>query len=208
MNTRRLRFAMLSAALFAGVIISMGLGARAEDAAANKLQAGKLDKEIAQAVCAIMEQGHISRHKIDDLISSRIHKQFLQLFDPLKLYFLQEDVQEFAAKERVHDDQALVGDLSFEFDVYQRYLKRLDERIEWAREFAKAKFDFAKDETIHVDPDTSEYAKTNEESKENWRRRIKFELLTLIIDGKTEAEARANRPPVSQSFPSLAPSRQ
>ena len=80
--------------------------------------------------------------------------------------------------------------MNFAFDVYNRFLKRLDQSVVWANEFADAEHDFNKEESMVVDPKTAEYAKTDEEAKDRWRTRIKYELLNFIVDGKTVAEAR------------------
>jgi carboxyl-terminal processing protease len=161
------------------------------------------ERKAAQIVGRLMERGHISRHKVDDEISQRMFKAYLRIYDPLKLYFLQSDVDEFQAQSNKLDDDikgsnaapgraadADVPRMNFAFDVYNRFLQRLDESIVWANEFADAEHDFNKEESIVVDPKSAEYAKTSEEAKERWRARIKYELLTFIVDGKTLAEAR------------------
>lgn len=148
------------------------------------------DQIVAQAVCSIMQHGHINRQRIDDLISQRVHKQFLQLFDPLKLYFTEGDIRDFARMENEHDNKTVRGDLSFPFMVYKRFLERVDQRSQWAVEFAKEDHDFNQSEDIVVDPKSTHYAANEQEAKDRWRRRVKFDLVSLMVDGKTEAEAR------------------
>lgn len=148
------------------------------------------DAAIAKIVCNILERGHISQTRVDDKISRRLHRAVMRAFDPLKNYFLQADADEFAAAQDQLDDRTTAGDVGFVFQIYRRFLARLDERAAWAAEFAVAPQDFAKTETIVLDPDTATYAKTTEEAKERWRVRVKFELLNLMIDGKKEDEAR------------------
>lgn len=149
------------------------------------------DGDIARIVCSLMEKGHVSQRKLDVTISRRLHKSFLRLFDPLKLYFLESDANEFANSENLHQEETLKGDLHFAFQVYQRFLQRLDERVKWTNELLeKEKFDFDKEESFVVDPETAVYCKTEDEAKQRWKTRIKYELVTFIVDGKTEAEAR------------------
>ena len=161
------------------------------------------ERKAAQIVGRLMERGHISRHKVDDEISQRMFKAYLRIFDPLKLYFLQSDVDGFLAQNTKLDDDIKgagaaagraadndVPRMNFAFEVYNRFLQRLDQSIVWANEIADAEHDFKKEDSIVVDPKTAEYAKTDEEAKDRWRARIKYELLTFIVDGKTLAEAR------------------
>lgn len=151
----------------------------------------KTDRDVAAIVGKQMELQHISRRSVDDEISQRLFKGYIRLFDPLKLYFLQSDIDEFTKHSALLDDDLKNGaDLSFAFDVYQRFLQRLDERVQWANEFADAEHDFTKEETITVDPDVAQYATSVEESKERWRVRIKFELCSMVVDGKTIEESR------------------
>ena len=170
--------------------LAMGIALFGLEARAQVNRPGAHEGSIAQNVCRMMELGHITRHRIDDEMSQRIHQQFLRMFDPFKLYFLETDIREFGAMETMHDDRAPNGDIDFEIDAYTRFIERLEERMTWVREFAGEEFDFDKEESIVVDPEAATYAKNNEESKARWRRRIKFELLTLNVDGKTTEEAR------------------
>lgn len=151
----------------------------------------ELDRRIARHVRQILEQAHISHHPVDDLMSQRLHKEFLDYFDPMKMYFLQADIQEFSKHATEHDDSLAAGDLSFAFEVYKRFVQRMDLRTKWALEYADADHDFASDDVVILDPDAAEYAQTDDEAKDRWRRRIKYEILTLMINGKeSEQEAR------------------
>lgn len=151
----------------------------------------KNDRDVATIVSRQMELQHISRRALDDEISQRLFTGYLRLFDPLKLYFLKADIDAFSKRSRTLDDDIKNGaDVSFAFDVYHKFLARLDERVEWAHAFADADHDFTKEETITVDPKSAEYAASVEEAKERWRVRIKFELCSMVIDGKPIEEAR------------------
>jgi carboxyl-terminal processing protease len=151
----------------------------------------KADAVVAKQVAQLMERGHIARRPVDDEISRRIFKAYLRLFDPLKLYFLADDVQALSRHAEVLDDDIRNGpELAFAFDVYRTYLARLDERVEWAHEFADADHDFNVEETMVVAPDAAQYAANQDESRERWRVRIKFELCSLLVDGKSIEEAR------------------
>ncbi|MFO0948240.1 MAG: PDZ domain-containing protein [Planctomycetota bacterium] len=149
------------------------------------------DKKIALMVSGIMEQAHLNRRPIDDTISERLHEQYMKAFDPMKLYFLESDAEEFAARKTKHDDKRTAYDLDFAFQVYNRFLKRVDERSEWvAKEFADKAYDFNQESEITVDPKRSTYAKDDAEAKKRWDDRIKYELLSLIVNGEKEPEAR------------------
>src|SRR4051794_33185479 len=59
----------------------------------------KYERQIAQAVAKALREGHLSKHPLDDEISRRLFVTFLKLLDPMKVYFLQADVDEFSKSE-------------------------------------------------------------------------------------------------------------
>jgi carboxyl-terminal processing protease len=149
------------------------------------------ERRAADVVSRLMEKFQISRHEVDDEISTRMFKAYLNVFDPLKIYFRMPDIEQLRPQATKLDDDLKNGaKLNFAFDVYKLYLARLDECATWADEFAETPHDFAKEEIINVDPDTAKYAATVEEARERWRVRVKFELESLVVDGKTLDEAK------------------
>ena len=134
-----------------------------------------------------MPRNHISRKKLDDDLASRALELYLDSLDPLKLYFYQSDIDEFKTSAKTIDDMIAAGDLSFGYDVFRRFITRVDERVGMAQELLKTEFDFDKDEEIVIDPDVATYAKTPEEAKDRWRRQIKYAILDLK-DDETEGE--------------------
>src|ERR1700682_4679323 len=72
---------------------------------------GKDDRLVAQMVCDILQNGHVTRPTIGDEISRRLFQRFLKDLDPGKLYFLKSDVDESKQQETVLDDPLLNGDL-------------------------------------------------------------------------------------------------
>ncbi len=86
-------------------------------------QTDKQNEMIAQLVCEYVKQGHLNKPEINDELSRRLFKRFLKELDPAKLYFMKSDVEEFKKQETVLDDQALKGDLSFAYKVYNRFVE-------------------------------------------------------------------------------------
>src|SRR5215207_5943859 len=69
------------------------------------------DRQIVQGVSMLIEQAHLKQHKVDADISRRMHRLFIEGWDPKKLFFLESDVAEFAAAETKHADFLTSGDL-------------------------------------------------------------------------------------------------
>lgn len=149
-----------------------------------------LDRQIIRTIAKVMDEQHFSKHPLDDEISERAFHQMLRTLDPLKLYFLQGDIDEFTASEDNLDDFARVGKMDFARDVFMRFLQRVDERVDMAHEQIDAQHDFTVEEELAIDRDAIEYAKDEAEAKDRIRRQIKYSLLVLESE-KIRAEQDA-----------------
>ncbi|RMF40249.1 MAG: tail-specific protease [Planctomycetota bacterium] len=157
-----------------------------------------MDRTIIKTVARIMDRQHFSKHPLDDEISERAFKQFLRALDPLKLYFLQSDIDEFSKNKTQLDDFAKAGDMDFARRVFLRFLQRVDERVEQAHRFIDMEHDFTVDEKLAVDRDKIDFAKSPQEAEDRMRRQIKYSLLVLESDrirAQKEAEAGVQRDP-------------
>ena len=159
-------------------------------AAIAPMKQGEQDANVARYVSRLLPRRHISSRPVDDQVSSRALDTFLKMLDPMKLYFYQADIDEFERYRKELDDFVLRGDLAPAYNMFSRYLQRVNERVIVAQAYLNQDFDFSVDESITVDPKSSTYAKTKDESDDKWRRQIKFNLLDLKDEGKTVEEAR------------------
>src|SRR5947209_1199308 len=186
MKHRLLRAAPLAAiaAVLAGLLL-----ARSPAPAEPKL--AKQDQLVARVVCEFLRQLHLNHPEIGDEASRRLFKRFLKDLDPNKQYFLQADVDEFKKHETDLDDQLLRGDLSFPYQVYERMMTRINERMKLVEEFVAADHDFTAKEYLDTDYDNLPYAKTAEEVRDRWRKRIKYDLLMQRVGEKPVPEAEA-----------------
>jgi len=148
------------------------------------------DATTAKLVAQMVEKFHISQKGLDDEISRKTFDKYLSDLDPMKLYFTKSDVDEFAPYATRLDDLTLDGKTEFAHVAFDRYLKRLGERIEYAQTLIDSDFDFTVDEGIFVDAKELPWAKTAEEINDRWRKRIKFDVLTLKLDDTPIEEIR------------------
>ena len=100
--------------LLAGLHAPSWDAARAEEqpaattapAAASK--PGPNDRQITLAVRSYLEREHFTRRSIDDEIAHRWFKIFLESLDPMKIYFIQSDIDAFMQKRDSLDDLCLL----------------------------------------------------------------------------------------------------
>ena len=136
------------------------------------------DHTITYSVAVLLEKDHLLRRPLDDEISRRALKSFLQMLDPMKIYFYQSDIDEFTLHENELDDMAKKGDIGLAYTVFKRFMKRLDERVALVNDLLAMEHDFTLDERIVKDRDLLEYPRNEAEARERWRKRVKFELLS------------------------------
>ncbi len=151
---------------------------------------GPNDRQITLAVKSYLEREHFLRQPIDDAVAGRWFDTFLEALDPMKLYFIQADIDDFARKRAILDDLVQRGDVSFAYEVYDRFLKRVDERLPWIEEVLTTRHDYTRDESIVIDREAAIWAATPAEARDKWRKRIKYDLLVQKMEKTSPEEAR------------------
>jgi carboxyl-terminal processing protease len=158
--------------------------------AAGAPQPGANDRHIAVAVRRHLEREHFLRRPIDDEIARLWFDSFIESLDPWKLYFLESDIEEFRLQRDTLDDNVKRGDVSFAYQVLERFLRRVDQRLPVIENLIDLPHDFAKQESIFTDRDQTQWAKTDAEIEDTWRRRIKYDLLVQKMEETPSEEAK------------------
>ena len=151
---------------------------------------GTNDRHIAVAVRRHLEREHFLRQPIDDAIARRWFDTFLEALDPMKVYFLQSDVDAFAARREQLDDLVKRGDVGFAYEVLERFLQRVDERLPLIERLIVQEHDFTAPETIVIDRKATRWARDAAEAEDVWRRRIKYDLLVQRMEKTPPDEAK------------------
>jgi len=147
------------------------------------------DRRIAILVSALMDRKHLSELHVNDETSRRAMEMFFKSLDPMKLYFYQSDIDEFAKESENIDDYVKNGDVRLAKRIYDRFLQRVNERIAMAERLLDEKHDFTLDEEIVTDPEKMAYATSPAEADERWRKRVKYDLLIHLADDMEYDEA-------------------
>lgn len=143
-------------------------------------EAKALDCKDVRSLTVLYFRMHYTYNVFDDRISHRTFKNFISAFDPSKLYFLKSDIDRLEKKYGDKLDNK-VGDLdcSFVAEIKNLYSKRFKQRQGKVDRYIRAKHDFKKDEYLVVDRKMVDWAKSEKELDERWRKRIKFQILSL-----------------------------
>jgi carboxyl-terminal processing protease len=152
------------------------------------------DYDVAHEVGKILEGDHYLQTPITAEMSQRWLKNYFLALDPTHLFFLQSDIDEFTTKygnnlgdlllHNDKDDAAIVP----AFEIFNRYMQRVDENVSRAESLLKDKFDFTKNDTFTIRTLKSPWMKDQAESEAVWRGQVKSDMLNGILDKKSTEE--------------------
>ncbi len=183
------------AAFLAASLLALAAALATPPIAASTPPPGSLDIEkkhlfVAQLVRSYMDRRHYVKAPLDDELSVRILERYLTSLDPERMYFLQQDVSKFEEIRHEFDDFIEQSRLEPAFAIFLVYRSRVRQQVEIAMAVLEKPFDFTVDETLRVDREGAPWATTREELDELWRKRVKNDMIGLMLSGKEEDEAR------------------
>ncbi|PYJ12076.1 MAG: tail-specific protease [Verrucomicrobia bacterium] len=158
----------LSAVLFAFAVVAVP----------TQAQAKSDTEQVAVSVGRLLEEGHYTHQPLNDEVSKKFLRTYLELLDFSHLFFTQHDIDALTAKYATSlDDDVLLGNLKPAYEVYDLYTKRVDARVAKIKALVKEPVDFKKDGTIELSRQKAPWPKDEAEADEIWRGRIASELL-------------------------------
>src|SRR5438309_5941826 len=116
------------------------------------LQAKTDPETVATSVGRLLEEGHYTHQPLNDEMSRKFLRTYLELLDFSHLFFTQQDIEALDAKYGTSlDDDVLLGNLKPAFEIYDLYTKRVDDRVAKVKEFLKnPPGDFKGDGSIEI----------------------------------------------------------
>ncbi|GIW92003.1 MAG: tail-specific protease [Pirellulaceae bacterium] len=147
-------------------------------------------RQVTFYVTYFLTHQQISKHPLDDEIARRLFDEFLEELDPQKSIFLAGDVEEFRQEREQLDDALRRLDVSFAHRVFRRYQERARQRYAWTEELLANPLDFTVDEELVVDAKQLDYPADENEAKDRWRKRLKYECLRLKLNNDNDQMVR------------------
>ena len=157
----------------------------------SELTPAKKHKDATEVITHIINSYHYRTKPIDNTLSSSIFDNYLESLDPNHSFFLNEDIQNISKYRDKLDDALLKSELEPAFDIFKTYRQRVKERIEYAVSELEKEFDFEIDEEYLFDRRELTWANNVEELNEIWRKRVKNDMLNLLLTtGKEKTEIK------------------
>ena len=177
------------------VTLALVMSAQAGATQSEKVAAPQM-KPLAQQTQAalwasrVLSRYHYKATPLDDAMSEKIFDRYFKSLDAEKIFFVQADLDQFAGVRSRLDDAILGENLSAPFTIYNLYQQRFEERINYARDLLKTRFDFTQDESYQYDREKAAWPKSEDEVRDLWRKRVKNDWLRLKLAGKEDKSIR------------------
>ena len=148
------------------------------------------EADASQLSARFLTRFHYDAQPLNDAMSARIYDKYFDQLDSEKVFFTQADMAKFAPLKNNFDDAIWNKDLTGPFSVFNQYIMRAVDRMQFALKQLDTGFDFSKEDSYVIDrkdlPRPADMAALDE----LWRQRTKNDWLRLKLAGKKDDDIR------------------
>ena len=132
---------------------------------------------------------HISYTRHTSKLRNQVLQQFLKNLDREKIYFLQSDITNIKRKNKRLFSNLKKQKCPGLYYIHKIYLKRMNERMEYAKTLLNDKFLFSKKIKYLLDEDLKKYPKTTQEANQNMKAYIQYLVANVFLFEKNLQKA-------------------
>lgn len=135
---------------------------------------------------------HVTFDKKTDKLESRMIEQFIKRLDGAKMYLYQNDVEQIRKKMKGVMAAVERGKCDAIADAQGIYVKRIDERTEFAKKALEDKnFKFNPNTVLDLDPSNRKYPRNKSEADAFHLKYLQFQLSNSVAGGIKQDEAQS-----------------
>lgn len=140
----------------------------------------------------LLEQAHYNRDAVHPSDYVEVIKNYMSDLDGQRLFFLDSDLKGFKDQygKGIYSNLSLLGNIDAAYVIFNAYESRANARINWIFDELKKDFDLTANETYRADRTKSEWPATPAAADVLWRQRLKFELISELMNKKSVDDAR------------------
>ncbi|MDD5033141.1 MAG: carboxy terminal-processing peptidase [Methylococcaceae bacterium] len=173
------------------LVLALAAAVQANTPEVEQQQYLSLKPSQQQAVAAhltarLIEEHHYKPLVLDDSLSEKVFDSYLKALDSEKMFFVQADIDQWKAARTKLDDAIQTNNLDLPFAIFNLYARRAVERFTFARSLLKTGFDFQQNESYPYFRENEPWAKSEDDIRELWRKRVKNDWLQLKLAGKDD----------------------
>ncbi len=141
-------------------------------------------REQSKLIYQLLSKYHYKKINLDDSLSEKILKKYINSLDPNKEYFFNSDINYFNQYKYQMDDYVMSGYLEPAYEIFTVYNERVKNRIGYVYSLLENEPNFSLDEDLIFDRKNSSWFIDVNEMNDYWRKKIKNSILNLKILGK------------------------
>lgn len=168
-------------------------------------QIGK-NELLLDMLMSALNQAHYNPLQINDEFSEKAFNLYLKRIDSNKKFLLQSDVDAMAKYRRDIDDEVNNGSFGFYNLSTELITKRIKEKENWTKELLANPLDYSTNEEYESDGDKTKYAATEDELKAEWKKMLKYQVISRLdelMTGQEKAKAKKDTVFTERPFDSL-----
>lgn len=158
---------------------------------------------IAKEVANILETLSYKKVPMGDSLSNIVFDNLIGSIDPGKIYLLQSDIDDFEKFRSNMSQDYKAGDLSAPFYIFNKYSDRYLKAMEYALSQIDVTQDFSSDDSYIANREKLDWLKNEEEFKDQWRKRVKYDLLNLKLVGADTTSMEKHREVLRKRYENL-----
>jgi carboxyl-terminal processing protease len=153
----------------------------------SELVPSESHSRATELVLHFISNYHYRKVELDDQLSRQVLDRYLETLDPNRNYFTSADIASFEQWRNEFDDMLTSGNLQPAFDMFLTFRQRVGERSRQAISLLAKPMEFDVPEEFTFDRKGAAWA-SEADLNDFWRKRVKNDILSLRLTGKTPAE--------------------
>jgi len=141
-------------------------------------------REQSKLIYQLLSKYHYKKVDVDDSLSVKILKKYIESLDPNREYFYKSDIDYFNQYKMQMDDYIISGYLEPAYEIFTVYHQRVKDRISFVFSMLEDEPDFSVKEFLYFDRKELEWFDDLNQMDNYWRKKMKNAILNLKILGK------------------------
>ena len=141
-------------------------------------------REQSKLIYQLLSKYHYKKVDVDDSLSVKILKKYIESLDPNREYFYKSDIDYFNQYKMQMDDYIISGYLEPAYEIFTVYHQRVKDRISFVFSMLEKEPDFSVKEFLYFDRKKLDWFDDLNQMDNYWRKKIKNAILNLKILGK------------------------
>lgn len=141
-------------------------------------------REQSKLIYQLLSKYHYQKIPLNDSLSEKILKKYINTLDPNKEYFYSSDINYFNQYKYQMDDYVISGYLEPAYEIFTVYNERVKNRIDYVFSILEDEPDFTNNDELFFDRKDAVWFSDVTQMDNYWSKKIKNAILNLKILGK------------------------